>query len=296
MELLKGGKFATFRITTIRSNKRFPLTSQEVNEKIGAFIAEKLAKGVNLEKPGLNCFVEIVENTAFLYTKKTKGPGGLPVGASANAVALLSGGIDSPVAAYHMLKRGVKIIFAHFHSAPFTSPASAEKTKNLAKVLASFNPSQKAKLYLVPFADIQREIMMKTPAKLRIIFYRRLMFKISEAIAAKENAKGLITGESLGQVASQTLENMGAISDSIALPVLRPLVGFDKKEIIKKAKEIGTYEISILPHEDCCSLFIPKHPETRAKLTEIKKAEEGFDAQLLAEKAVKNAKIEIILF
>ena len=287
--LIKDKKFKTFRVTAQRSRKDFPMTSEEINKEVGAYIVKKSGKKVNLTKPDINCFIEIVDGRAFIYPEKIKGPGGMPVGSGGKALALLSGGIDSPVAAYYALKRGVRVDFAHFHSLPFTSPASLEKVESLAKALLKFQIS--AKIHFIPLADIQKEIVLKAPEKLRIILYRRMMLRIAEKLARDNNYPALYTGESVGQVASQTLENIKAAEEVISLPVLRPLIGFDKEDIIKKAKEIGTYEISILPHEDCCARFVPEHPETKADLKEVREAEKKLEVKKMIEKAVE--KIEI---
>lgn len=290
--LLKEKKFKTFRISTQRSKKEFPLTSQQVNEKVGKLIVKNLKKRVNLENPDLTCFIEIVERYAFLYLKKIRGWGGLPVGTSGKAVVLLSGGIDSPVAAFWTMKRGIKIIFLHFHAHPYTSKASIEKAKRIVETLNKFQFS--SKLYLIPFADIQKEILLKTPAKLRVVLYRRFMLQIAQKIAKKEKALAIATGESVGQVASQTLENIKAIEEVTKLPVLRPLIGLDKEEIIKKAREIGTFEISILPHQDCCARFLPAHPETKAQSKEVKLAEKKLNIQKLIKAAIKDSESLII--
>ncbi|MCD6149174.1 tRNA 4-thiouridine(8) synthase ThiI [bacterium] len=289
-DLIRNKKFKTFRITAQRSQKDFPMTSEEINKEVGAYVVEKSKKKVNLTKPDVNCFIEIVDRRAFIYLEKIKGPGGMPVGSNGKALILLSGGIDSPVAAYYALKRGVKADFIHFHSMPYTTPASVEKVKNLAKILGKFQIQ--SKIFLVPFADIQKEIVLKTPEKLRIIIYRRLMLRIAEKLAQDNKYLALYTGESVGQVASQTLENINATEDAINLPILRPLIGFDKEDIIKKAKQIGTYEISILPHEDCCARFVPKHPEIKADLKEVQIAEKKLDIEKMIEKAVEKIKIE----
>ena len=298
-EIFKTKKFKTFKISTQRSKKEFPLTSQQINERVGEYILKNFKFqisnfkiGVDLENPDITCFVEIVDKYAFLYTEKIKGLGGLPVGVSGKGVVLLSGGIDSPVASFFAMKRGVKIIFLHFHAYPFASKASIEKTKQIVKILRRYQG--KSKLYLVPFADIQKEILIKTQAKLRVVLYRRFMMKISQEIAKKEGALGIFTGESIGQVASQTLENIGVIEEALGLPVLRPLISFDKEEIIRKAKEIGTFETSILPYEDCCSRFLPEHPETKAKLEGVLKEERGRDVEKLVREAVKNSSFEMI--
>ena len=289
LELLKDKKFKSFRTTTQRSKKEFPLTSQQINEQVGEFIVEKLIKKVDLKNPDLTCFIEIVENFAFLYLEKIKGPGGLPTGVSSQAIVLLSGGIDSPVAAYQILKRGVKAIFLHFHSFPYTDQASIEKVGEIVELLSRYQG--KSKLYLIPFAKIQEQILTKTPAKLRVVLYRRMMMKIAQKIAEKEKALALVTGESVGQVASQTLENIKVIEEVVDLPVFRPLIGQDKQEIIDQAKEIGTFKISIIPHQDCCSRFLPKHPATKARLDEVKKAEENLDIEELVNSAIAETEI-----
>ena len=291
-QLLKKERFKTFKTETKRANKNFPLTSQEINEKIGAKICNTLNKKVDLKNPEITCFIEIVEKFAFIYLKKHKGPGGLPVGSSGKGILLLSGGIDSPVAAFYALKRGISLDFIHFHAQPYTNKASIEKVIELIKVLKKFQPI--VKLYLVPFGEAQQEILLKTPDKLRVILYRRLMVRIAERIAQKEKAKALITGDSIGQVASQTLENLGVVQKAVSLPIIKPLACLDKEEIIQKAKEIGTYEISILPHQDCCARFLPKHPETKADLEKVKKAEKKLNIKKLIEGALKNTKIEVL--
>jgi len=288
-EILKKKRFKTFRISTQRSKKEFPLTSQQINEKVGEFVVKNLKKKVNLKKPGINCFIEIVQNYTFLYTKKIKGPGGLPVGVSGKAVVLLSGGIDSPVAAFLTMKRGVRVVLVHFHAHPYTDKASIEKVKRIVKILNKFQFN--SKLYLVPFAEVQKEILLKTPAKLRVVFYRRFMLKIAERIAQRERALALVTGDSVGQVASQTLENIKAISEATSLPVLRPLISEDKEEIIKRAKKIGTFDISILPYQDCCARFLPLYPETKANLKKVKQEEKKLNIQKLIKMTIKEISI-----
>lgn len=288
-EFIKEKKFSTFRVTAQRSDKNFALNSLAINTLIGAYIVEKTGKKVKLKNPGLNCFIELTDKQAFIYTKKIKGPGGLPVGSSGRVAVLLSGGIDSPVAARFILKRGSGAIFIHFHSRPFTSNESVEKVKALATVLKKFQAS--GKIYLVPFAAAQKEVLIKTPEKLRVVLYRRLMLRIAEKIAGQERCLGFVTGDSLGQVASQTLENMAAVEEASGLPVLRPLIGLDKEEIISIAKNIGTYEISIRPHDDCCVRFVPKHPETKACLAEVKKAEESLDLEKIIHDALEKTEL-----
>ena len=265
------------------------MTSQQINEQVGEAVINKLGKKVKLKDPELTLFIEIVDKLCFLYTEKVPGLGGLPVGVSSKAVSLISGGIDSPVASFLAMKRGVELVFVHFHAIPYVEKVSVDKVKQLVKLLAKYQT--RPKLYLVPFGDIQKEILLKTQAKLRVVLYRRLMFKIAKEIAQKEKAKALITGENLGQVASQTMENMSVIGQAVEMSVFRPLFGFDKQEIIARAKEIGSYDISILPHQDCCSRFLPKHPETKAKLAEVEKEEANLNVDELINQALKNIAI-----
>jgi thiamine biosynthesis protein ThiI len=279
--LAEAGKhdFDSFRIQTKRANKAFKHTSLEVNREVGAAVNEKMEKTVVLKDPDLTIFIEIVDRDAYVYSERVKGPGGLPTGVSGRAVALISGGIDSPVAAYQMMKRGLKVTFLHFHSFPITSKASLEKVRDIVGVLAGYQgPSD---LYTIPLGDIQKRIWTRTPAELRMVLYRRMMLRLAERIAKRVGAKALITGESLGQVASQTLENLGTIEKVATLPLFRPLIGEDKEEIIQKAQRIGTYDISVLPHDDCCSLFVPKHPETRADPEYVNRVEDSLEVEAL---------------
>lgn len=296
-KMLKKENFRTFRVAANRANKNFPIKSPEIGAKVGEIILKNLLLDsarskirVNLTQPDATCYVDIIENYAFVYTKKISGPGGLPMNTSGRGIALLSGGIDSPVAAFEMMRRGLKNIFVHFHSAPFSNRASVEKVEDLIKILAPYQGETRA--YFIPFGEIQKEIFTKCPAKLRVILYRRFMLRIAEEIAKKEKALALITGESLGQVASQTLENIYATDAVVNLPIFRPLISLDKEKIIEKAKTIGTYNLSILPHQDCCTRFLPDHPETRAKITEIESAEKNLDIAKLISVALE--KIEIL--
>lgn len=291
-EMIQENEFETFRITTQRSNKNFPKTSEEINREIGAYVHNKAQKPARMKGADLECFIEIANDWALIYTEKIQGIGGLPVGSSGKALTMLSGGIDSPVAAYYGVKRGVKMDFVHFHSIPYTSPASNEKVRELASSLLQFQ--SKAKIFMVPFAKIQQEIVMNTPEKLRVVLYRRMMMRIAERLAQKENYLALYSGESVGQVASQTLENIRATEEAVTIPILRPLIGFNKEEIIEVAQKIKTFETSILPHEDCCTRFIPKHPETKAKLEEVKKSEENLNIEKMIETALKETEIESV--
>ncbi len=273
--LLAAPRFESFRISSRRSDKAFPLTSLELNQQIGRFVQDMKKVRVDLEAPEITIHVELLHRGALIYFEKHPGAGGLPVGVSGHVLSLISGGIDSPVASHHMMKRGCTVGFIHFHSHPLVSKASQEKAIELIRLLTRYQ--HRSRLFLIPFGEIQRRVILTVPAALRVVLYRRLMMGIAEEVAALDKAKALLTGESLGQVASQTLDNLTVIQAATALPVLRPLIGLDKQEITAKAKEIGTYEISILPDEDCCRLFIPAHPAVSARPSEIEKAERSLD-------------------
>jgi thiamine biosynthesis protein ThiI len=292
VELMKRLDFSTFRVTARRINLRFQYTSQDLNEEVGAEIIEKLKKEVNLKYPEATCFIDVLDEGTFLFNEKIQSAKGLPVGVSGTAVVMLSGGIDSPVAAYYAMKRGMCVIYVHFHSIPLVSEASVEKVRDTVTILKKYQPS--SKLYLVKFAPIQQQILVDCNEKLRVVLYRRYMIKITEKIAEIEKAKAIYTGEALGQVASQTIENITIVEESAKLPIIRPLIGFDKLEIISKAQEIGTYEISILPHQDCCTLYVPKHPATKARLIDVQKNEASLDNDNLINEALKTTEIEII--
>ena len=257
----------TFRITTKRQDKGFAFTSHEINQIIGAHICEKTTKSVSLKNPELNIIIEIVRGQTFIGYQKIEGYGGLPNGSGETAVSLLSSGIDSPVASFQILKRGVKLIYVHFHSAPITNKQSIENCKNIVNILSNFQC--KSILYIYPILKIQQIIMDKIDDKFWVIMFRRIMIKLSCMLAEELNAKALITGENIGQVSSQTLSNIQAIAGASNLPIIRPLAGHNKEEIIKIAKKIDTYKYSIAPHQDCCSFFLPLHPELKAKIEKI---------------------------
>ncbi len=292
LELMKRLEFDTFRVTARRIDSKFPYTSQQLNEEVGAEILEKLHKIVSLKYPEATCFIDVLDEGTFLFTEKIPSAKGLPIGVSGKAIVMLSGGIDSPVAAYYAMKRGMRVIYVHFHSVPLVSEASVDKVRDTVAILKKYQP--KSKLYLMKFAAIQQQIMVDCNEKLRVVLYRRYMMKIAEKVAELENAKAIYTGEALGQVASQTIENIIVVEESVNLPIMRPLIGFDKLEIISKAQEIGTYEISILPHEDCCTLYVPKHPATKARLIDVQKNEAGLDSDALIEESLKTSEIEIV--
>ena len=287
---LAGRPFQTFRVTARRAYKTFPLTSPQLNEILGTFVLERFPARVDLKNPELTLFVDILPKEAFIYLEKVPGPGGLPVGVAGRVIALLSGGIDSPVAAYRMMRRGCQVSFVHFHGAPFLDRRTQEKAREIVKLLTRYQYT--SRLYLVPFGEVQQEVVVNTPAPYRVLLYRRLMARIAEHLASLEGAKALVTGESLGQVASQTLENLTVIEEAVKLPLFRPLIGMDKEEITEQAKEIGTYEISIQRDQDCCTLFVPRHPATRATMDDIGRAEMTLDLDRLVKAGAERADLE----
>jgi thiamine biosynthesis protein ThiI len=288
--VIHGLDFETFAIAAKRSTKEFALTSQQINVEVGAAVQAARGAAVNLGAPDVTVHIEVVGKQTHVYAKRIDGPGGLPVGVSGKVVSLLSGGIDSPVATFRMLKRGAKAILCHFHSAPFTDRSSPRKASELARMIA--RRQGPTTLYLIAIGDAQQQIVVDAPPALRVILYRRLMVRIAGEVAAREGAKALVTGDSLGQVASQTLENIACIDDAAPMTILRPLIGSDKQEIVNEAHRLGTYDTSILPFEDCCSLFVPKSPATRASVEECRRAEAGLDIDLLVKTSYANAEVE----
>ncbi|MDQ0339775.1 thiamine biosynthesis protein ThiI [Caldalkalibacillus uzonensis] len=277
----------TFKVSVKRANKRFPYTSQEMNHKLGAHIlihTDNLK--VDVHKPEVELLVEIREDAAYIMSQKFRGAGGLPVGTSGKVMLMMSGGIDSPVAGYLCLKRGLRFEGVHFHSFPFTSERAKQKVVDLAMQLSQY--AGPVKLHIVPFTEIQTEIKKHIPDEYSITIMRRLMMRITEALAKKHKALGIATGESVGQVASQTLESMHTINEVTNYPVLRPLVTMDKVEIIDIAQTIGTYDISILPYEDCCTVFQPKNPKTKPDRLTAGQLEERLNVEPLIERAVEN--------
>ena len=287
--LIEPRRFNSFRIDARRSDKRFPHTSVEINQRVGAYVKERCGAKVDLEHAELTCWIEVVEKHALIYVERLPGPGGLPAGTSGRVVVLLSGGIDSPVAAWKMIKRGCTAVFVHFHSFPYTNKESQEKARQIAGLLSHYQ--LRSKIYFVPFADIQRHIMVDTPLETRVILYRRYMMRLAEQIAHREKARVLVTGDSVGQVASQTIENLDVVSRAVPMPILRPLIGEDKIEIVEAARRIGTYDISIQPDQDCCSLFVPKHPETKANLEDIERSESRLDVSEAMKAALESADV-----
>jgi tRNA uracil 4-sulfurtransferase len=285
---------SSFRLSARRSDKRFPLTSPQIEREVGGRIKEARGWHVDLAHPAMTIHVEALTSDAFYFFGKERGAGGLPVGASGKVACLLSGGIDSPVAAWRMMKRGCRVVFVHFHSYPILSRASQEKARELARLLARFQ--YHSRLMLVPFGEIQQRVVLAVPPALRVVVYRRLMMRIAEQLARLNRAQGLVTGEVVGQVASQTLENMATIGSVVSLPVLRPLVGMDKEEITTEAQRLGSYPISIIPDQDCCTLFTPKHPATRAKRYEVERAEQELPIAEIVQQAVSAAVVEHFSF
>ncbi len=288
----KEKEFSNFRITTRRSFKKFPLTSQETDKKVGENIFMKLKKPVKLKGADLDIIIEITEKEVFVYTNKDsfKSIGGLPVGSTGKLVCSLSGGIDSPVSGYMLNKRGSKVIYVHIQSNNLVTKEVEDKIFKLCNVLKYFQGE--TKLIIVPFSDIQKQLLMAVPADYRMIIYRRFMFRIIGKIADKENALGIITGDSVGQVASQTLENLNCIYEASPLPVISPLIGLNKEEITDIAQKIGTYDISIIPYPDCCSFMVAEHPKTKGNLRDVKYIESNIkDIDLLVNDAISKSKI-----
>ena len=281
-------KYKTFKIEARRADKKFELKSPEINCKVGEYVLENTELKVDVHNPDLEIVVDIGSKNCFIYSEKTKGVGGLPTGTAGKLVSLISGGIDSPVASFMMMRRGARIVFVHFKNKTVSSGAGDEKIKKLIETLSRFQG--KSKLYIVPFEKFQKEIIAKIPSKNRMIIYRRIMFKLSEMIAKKENAKGFVTGDSLSQVASQTIDNINAIYKAANLSIFSPLIGMNKQETIDLAKQIDTYETSIIPYQDCCSFLIAKHPETRAKLKEIIEQEKNLEIDKITKKIISEIK------
>jgi thiamine biosynthesis protein ThiI len=285
---------ASFRVSARRADKRFPLTSPQIEREVGGRIKEARGWHVNLDEPELTIHLELLTDQAFYFFGKERGAGGLPTGTAGRVVCLLSGGIDSPVAAHRMMKRGCAVTFVHFHSYPILSRASQEKARELVQLLTTWQ--QRSRLYLVPFGDIQQQVVLSVPAPMRVVMYRRLMMRIAEAIARDRGAQALVTGDVVGQVASQTLENLAVIGSVVTMPVFRPLIGMDKDEIVAEATKLGTYPISIIPDQDCCTLFTPRNPLTRARLADIEAAEQALPVDDLVARAVKDAVLEFAEF
>ena len=276
----------SFKVESKRADKNYPMNSIQVSQAVGGDLAELFpGVAVDVHSPELTVYVEIREKYAYVHAPAVPGAGGLPVGMGGHAVSLLSGGLDSPVSSWMMARRGVELEMVHFVSPPYTSQQAQDKVLELAQLLTTW--CGRMLVHIVPFTEIQEEIRRKCPEEYFTLIMRRFMMRLAEAVARRAGAKALITGESLGQVASQTMMALAATDDVAGMPVLRPLIGMDKVEIIRMAREIGTYETSILPYEDCCTVFTPRHPATRPDLEEVRRAEAALDVEGLVARALE---------
>jgi len=284
----------SFRVSATRADKRLPFTSPEIEREVGGLIKEAKNWRVNLDRPALTIHLEMMPEGAFYFFGKEPGAGGMPTGTGGRVACLLSGGIDSPVAAYRMMRRGCAVQLIHFHSYPILSRASQEKVREIAAVLTRYQ--LRSRLAMVAFGGIQQQVVLAVAPPLRVVIYRRLMLRIAEQIARKWHAGALVTGEVIGQVASQTLENMTVIAGAAGLEILRPLVGMDKDEISAEAERIGTFRISIIEDQDCCTLFTPRHPATRARREHVLAAEQALPIDEMAAAAAAAAEVEEFRF
>lgn len=287
LNLLKDKEFKTFKVTTKRSDKSYPINSMEISKKVGGTILKNISNiEVDVHNPNLEINIEIRKNEAYIYFEKIKGIGGYPVGTLGKGLLMLSGGIDSPVAGYLAMKRGIKLECIYFDSPPHTSKEALNKVKELASILSTYQND--IKLHIIHFTEIQEQIYKNCPKEYMITIMRRQMYRIAELLARRENCKCIINGESIGQVASQTLTSISTINEVITTPVIRPVCCLDKLEIIDIAKKIDTYETSILPYEDCCTIFVPEHPVINPKRKLARTYEEVFDFRTLNLQSVKN--------
>jgi thiamine biosynthesis protein ThiI len=284
----------SFRVSARRTDKRFPFISPQIEREVGGRIKEQKNWRVDLENPELTVHVEMLPDYAFYFFGKEPGAGGLPTGTGGKVACLLSGGIDSPVAAYRMMRRGCSVLLVHFHSYPILSRASQEKVREIAALLTRHQ--LRSRVMLVPFGELQQQVLLAIPAELRVVVYRRLMLRIAERLARAWHAKALVTGDVIGQVASQTLDNMTTIAEATEMEILRPLVGMDKDEISAEAQRIGTLPISNIPDQDCCTLFTPRHPATRARRDVVAAAEAALPIDDMVAQAVAAAVVEDFRF
>jgi thiamine biosynthesis protein ThiI len=288
-DVVRDQEFATFAVRARKAHSEFPLSAREINEKVGAYLLERSGKRVNLSEPDLTCRIEIVGDLVIVYAERVRGAGGLPVGSSGKVLALVSSGIDSPVAAARMMRRGSRVVFAHFHSQPFTDGSSVRQAAEIIELLTRFQYA--STMYVIPLAPAQQLIAASCPESLRTLLYRRMMMRIATEVAARESAGALVTGDSLGQVASQTLENLAVVEDAATIPVLRPLIGRDKEEIVAEATAIGTFDVSAAPCQEACVLFEPRRPATKASVEQVRAAEQGLDLDALVATATKDAEV-----
>lgn len=288
-EILEEGKGNTFKVETKRSDKTFPMKSPEISSEVGGYLLNNV-EGVEVDVRNPEIYINIdIRKNCYIYTKKISGYGGLPIGTNGKGLLLLSGGIDSPVAGFMMAKRGLRINAIHYHSYPFTSERAEEKVKDLAQILSRYCGN--ITLYSVNILNIQKEINQNCPEDEMTLISRRFMMRIAEEVAKRNDLDALVTGESLGQVASQTIKGLTVTNSAVSLPVFRPLIGMDKVDITAIAKDIETFETSTLPFEDCCTVFLPKHPVTRPEVKDIEKSEEVLDIEKLVNEAVKNMEV-----
>ena len=293
VDMMKATSFSTFAIRARRMNSDLGVKSQQINEHVGRAVQDATGAPVDLKHPDATCWIELFDKSGIVYRTRERGPGGLPVGVSGRLLALLSGGIDSPVAAWRMARRGATVEFVHFHGRPFTDPSSIRQAEDLVRVLAGYQG--KANLHLVPLADAQREIVTHAPSSLRTVLYRRTMLRIAARLAEEHGMQALVTGDALGQVASQTIENIRTADAAVApTQILRPLVGMDKQEIIDHARQIGTYDISTRRYQDCCVLFQPRDPATKASVAQCDRAEENLDLEAMVGKALAERDVRSI--
>ena len=284
----------SFRVSARRADKRFPFTSPQIEREVGGLVKQATGWRVSLDDPALTIHLEMLPDHAFYYFGKEPGAGGLPTGSGGRVACLLSGGIDSPVAAFRMMRRGCSVLFIHFHSYPILSRASQEKVREIAALLTRYQ--LRSRLLLVPFGELQQQTLLAVAPALRVVIYRRLMLRIAEKLARAWRARALVTGEVVGQVASQTIENLTAIAEATTMEVLRPLIGMDKDEIVAQAQQLGTFPISIIPDQDCCQLFMPRHPATRARLGQIEEAERALPLTEMVDRAADAATVEEFRF
>jgi thiamine biosynthesis protein ThiI len=291
-KLVAENGYKSFKIETKRGNKRFPMQSPEISADVGGYILENIpGLTVNVKNPEFILYIEVRENS-YIYSETIKGHGGMPLGSNGKALLLLSGGIDSPVAGWMMGKRGVEIEAIHFYSYPYTSERAKQKVIDLAQIISQY--CGKIRLHIVPFTEIQLAINDNCPEEQLTIIMRRIMMKIAEQVARNSNAMALITGESMGQVASQTMHALYCTDSAVNMPVFRPLIGMDKVEVVDIARKIETFETSILPYEDCCTVFVAKHPQTKPKLDRILFSESAVDFEPLMKTAVENTEVIVI--
>ncbi|PIR25071.1 MAG: tRNA 4-thiouridine(8) synthase ThiI [Deltaproteobacteria bacterium CG_4_10_14_0_2_um_filter_43_8] len=290
--LLPSESPTSFCVRTKRADKRFPMKSEELSREIGARVVETKGWKVDLKHPALELSIELQNGEAYVSTERLQAAGGLPLASAGKLACLLSGGIDSPLASFRMMRRGCEPFFIHFHSAPFTSRASVEKVLDLAEIVC--RDRCKAEIAIVPFGEIQQAIIKASAEEYRVLLYRRFMLRIAEKLAQQKRALALVSGEVLSQVASQTLSNLAHIEEVISMPMLRPLIGMDKQEIIDEAKKIGTYDTSCEPHDDCCSYLMPDKPATKTRPGELQRAEAKLNIEALVAKGVTEAEIQVV--